>query len=64
MGILQVRILEWVAMSSSTGSSQPRDQTRASCGSCIVGRFLTAEPLGKLAIPYSEEIPNKGKIYI
>ena len=26
MGILQVRILEWVAISSSMGSSQPRDQ--------------------------------------
>ena len=28
MGILQARILEWVAMPSSRGSSQPRDQTR------------------------------------
>ena len=27
MGILQARILEWVAMPSSSGSSQPRDQT-------------------------------------
>jgi len=27
-GILQARILEWVAMPSSRGSSQPRDQTR------------------------------------
>ena len=26
MGILQARILEWVAMPSSRGSSQPRDQ--------------------------------------
>ena len=25
MGILQARILEWVAVSSSRGSSQPRD---------------------------------------
>ena len=31
MGILQARILEWVAMPSSRGSSQPRDQTQASC---------------------------------
>ena len=30
MGILQVRILEWVAMPSSRGSSQPRDQTSVS----------------------------------
>ena len=28
-GILQVRILEWIAMRSSKGSSQPRDQTRS-----------------------------------
>ena len=27
MGILQARILEWVAMPSSMGSSQPRDRT-------------------------------------
>ena len=30
-GILQARILEWVAMPSSRESSQPRDQTRVSC---------------------------------
>ena len=30
-GILQARVLEWVAISFSRGSSQPRDQTRVSC---------------------------------
>ena len=30
-GILQVRILEWVAISSSRGSSRPRDGTHVSC---------------------------------
>ena len=34
-GIFQARILEWVAISFSRGSSQPRDQTQASH---IVGR--------------------------
>ena len=29
-GILQTRILEWVAISFSRGSSQPRDRTRVS----------------------------------
>ena len=43
-GILQARILVWVAMSSSRGSSQSRDQT---CISCIAGRFFTAEQSGK-----------------
>ena len=37
-GILQARILAWVAISSSWGSSWPRDWTRISC---IAGRFLT-----------------------
>ena len=30
-GILQARILEWVAFPFSRGSSQPRDQTQVSC---------------------------------
>ena len=30
-GILLARVLEWVAISFSTGSSQPRVQTRVSC---------------------------------
>ena len=37
-------------MPSSRGSSQPRDQTRISCFSCIAGRFFTAETPGK---PYN-----------
>ena len=40
-GILQARILEWVAMNSSRGSFQPRDRTQVSCISCTAGRFLT-----------------------
>ena len=46
-GILQARILQWVAMPSSRGSSPPRDPTHDSCGSCNAGRFFTTEPLGK-----------------
>ena len=38
-GILQARILEWVAVPSSKGSFQPKDQT---CVSCIAGRFFTS----------------------
>ena len=37
-GILQARILEWVAISFSRGSSQPRDRTQVSC---IASRFFT-----------------------
>ena len=38
--ILQARILEWVAMPSSRGSSQPRDQTCVSYISCIGRQVL------------------------
>ena len=38
MGILQAKILEWVAISFPRGSSQPRNQTQVSC---IAGRFFT-----------------------
>ena len=34
-GILQARILEWVAIPSGRGSSQPRDPTHVSYVSCI-----------------------------
>ena len=47
LGILQARILEWVAMPSSRRSSQPRDRTCISCISCIAGRSFTSEPPGK-----------------
>ena len=39
-GILQARILEWVAFPFSRGSSQPRDQNRVFC--------IPAELPGKL----------------
>ena len=39
-GIILPRILEWVAISSSRGSSWPRDQTQLSCVSCIGRQIL------------------------
>ena len=44
MGIFQARMLEWIAMYSCRGSSQPRDQTQVTL---IEGRFFTSEPPGK-----------------
>ena len=38
-GILQARILEWVASSYSRGSSQPRDQTHIS-GVSYIGKWV------------------------
>ena len=43
-GILQARILEWIAFPFSRGSSQPRDRTKVSG---IEGRFLTSQPTWK-----------------
>ena len=48
-GIFQTRVLEWVAISFSRGSSQPRDRTWVSC---IVGRRFT--------VWATREIPKKG----
>ena len=42
--ILQARILEWVAMPSSRGSSQPRDRTQVSC---TASDSSPSEPPGK-----------------
>ena len=43
-GILQARILEWVAISFSRGSSQPRDRSRVSC---IADGVFAIGPPGK-----------------
>ena len=40
-GISQARILEWVAISSSRGTSQPRDQTASLASPALTGRFFT-----------------------
>ena len=48
-GLLQARILEWVAISFSRGSSQPRDQTK---GSRVAGRFFMIWATGE-AYPHS-----------
>ena len=45
-GILQARILEWVAVSLSRGTSRPRDQTQASCiGRWVLYHWATREAL-------------------
>jgi len=42
-GLLQARVLEWVVMPFSRGSSQPRDRTHVSYISCIGRRVLYHE---------------------
>ena len=53
-GILQTRILQWVAISFSRGSSRPRNQTHISCVSCT-GRQI----LYHLGSPKKEWFPSK-----
>ena len=48
--ILQARILEWIAMSSSRGSFSPRDWTQVSCDSCL-GRQIHS-PLSHVGSPW------------
>ena len=67
-GVLQVRILEWVAISFSRGSAWLRDQTQVSCAA---GRFFTnwatrevayvsLLEIYAIAIRLSKESPCKG----
>ena len=43
-GVFQARMLEWVVISSSRGSSPPMNQNHISC---MVDRFFTTVPPGK-----------------
>ena len=45
MGILQTKILEWVDLPSSRGSSWPRDQTQISCLLCFLHWRMGSWPL-------------------
>ena len=57
-GILQARVLGWVAISFSRATSQPRDWTHVSC---IVGRFFTvwatrqAHQKAKVAVKFLQQ---------
>ena len=54
-GILQARILEWVAISFSRGSSQPRDRTQVSH---IAGRRFNLCTTGE-ALKYKNTVSQK-----
>ena len=47
IGFSRPEILEWVAISSSSGSSWPRDQTHVSCVSCTGREFFTTSTAWK-----------------
>ena len=61
-GILHIRILEWVAMPFSRGSSRPRDRTWVSC---IAGRFLTSWATREAHMGMITHYPpTKGKLLV
>ena len=57
-GILQARILEWVAISFPRGSSRPRDRTHVSH---TAGRRFTSEPPGKPNVGNLGSVPGWGR---
>ena len=61
LGILQARILEWVAMPSSRGSSPPKDGTHISYVSCMADGFSTASTAWEAPIMNTQN-PVLGKV--
>ena len=55
-GILQARILEWVAIPSSRGSSRLKDWTWVCC---IAGGFFTTASLGN--VPFTQPLISEAK---
>ena len=51
-GILQARILKWVAISFSRGFSWPRDQTQVSCIPCIGRQVLSTSATWEPSLMY------------
>ena len=63
-GIFPAKILEWVAMHSSKGSSQPKDQTCIFCVSWIAGGFFAVEPSGKPSLSLRKCKLSQNKILL
>ena len=53
-GIFQARILQWVAISFSRGSSQLRDWAHISCISCTGKQFLYHSATWEAHLAYNE----------
>ena len=64
-GILQARILEWVAMPSSRGSSWPRDQICISyMSSALASEFFTMYPQTAIMWDESQQESSEGWVSI
>ena len=58
----QARILEWVAIFFSRGSSQPRDRTHISRTSCTAGGFFATVPPGESILIQDES--KRGRLQV
>ena len=63
-GILQARMLEWVAISSSRGSSPPRDRTYISCISCTGRWILYYWATWEACLPYCPLVKSMLNFYV
>ena len=62
-GILQARILEWIAISFSTGSSRPMDQTQVSrIGGRRFNLWATREAQFHSKSPWVPDVTSKGQL--
>ena len=60
MGILQAKILEWIAMPSSSGSAQPRDQNQVGAFFTIWATREAQEHESGWPIPPPKDLPDPG----
>ena len=60
-GILQARILEWVAVPSFRGSSPPMDRTMSLTSPALAGRFFFFLPLAPTRKPHEKRYQLKKK---
>ena len=63
-GIFQARILEWVAISYSMGSSQPRDWNPVSCVSCTGRWFITTVSRAAQNLLTTNLVENQRSFYL
>ena len=63
-GIFQARIMEWVVIPFSRGSSQPRDWTHVSLALALASAFFTTSPCGKQLVIYTSLVVISKKFFL
>ena len=63
-GILQARILKWIATPSSRGSSRPQDSTRISMSPALAGGFFTTSATWEAQVYHIPSQITNGIFYV